>query len=303
MGKVDLFNNITRSLGTVSLELKKHSPAILVTVGIVGGVASAVMACRATLKVDEVLEKTKSKVEKIHECADQYPDDYTEADAKQDLVKVYAHAGLDFAKVYGPAVLLGAASITSILAGYNILHKRNVALAAACTAVFNDFKGYRSRVIERFGKELDRELKYNIKTEEIEERVVDENGSETVTKKTVTVARPDCNEFTRCFDETCTAWTKNAEDNKYFLICQQNYANELLQRRGHLFLNEVFDMLGMQRNKAGAVTGWMLNGDGDGYVDFGITDIKNESARNFMNELERSVWLNFNVDGYILDKI
>lgn len=303
MGKLDFVNSITRSLGTVSLELKKHSPAILVTAGIVGGVASAVMACRATLKVDEVLEKTKSKVEKIHECADQYPDDYTEKDAKQDLVKVYAHAGLDFAKVYGPAVLLGAASITSILAGYNILHKRNVALAAACTAVFNDFKGYRSRVIERFGKELDRELKYNIKTEEIEERVVDENGSETVTKKTVTVARPEHNEFTRCFDETCTAWTKNAEDNKYFLMCQQNYANELLQRRGHLFLNEVFDMLGMQRNKAGAVTGWMLNGDGDGFVDFGVFDIKNEAARNFVNELERSVWLNFNVDGYILDKI
>lgn len=303
MRKLDIFNGITRSLGTVSLELKKHSPAILVTVGIVGGVASAVMACRATRKVDEVLEETKTKVEKIHERADQYPDDYPEADANHDLVRVYAHAGLDFAKVYGPAVLLGAASITSILAGYNILHKRNVALAAACTAVFNDFKGYRSRVIERFGKELDRELKYNIKTEEIEERVVDEDGNESVTKKTVTVARPEHNEFTMVFDETCTAWTKNAEDNKYFLICQQNYANELLQRRGHLFLNEVFDMLGMRRTKAGAVTGWMLNGDGDGFIDFGIFDINSEPARNFVNGLERSVWLNFNVDGYILDKI
>ena len=177
MRKLDIFNGITRSLGTVSLELKKHSPAILVTAGIAGGVVSAIMACRATLKVDEVLENTKTKVEKVHTCMEQYPDEYTEADAKKDLVKVYAHAGLDFAKVYGPAVLLGTASITSILVGYNILNKRNVALAAACTAAMNDFKGYRSRVIERFGKELDRELKYNIKTEEIEERVVDEDGN------------------------------------------------------------------------------------------------------------------------------
>lgn len=304
MRKEDFVNGITRSFGNIGFQLKKHSPEILVVAGIAGVVVGAVMACKATLKVNEVLEETKTTIDKIHECADQYPDDYPSEDAKKDVRIVYAKTGLNFVKLYGPSVLIGAVSITSILAGYNIMHKRNVALAAACTAVFNDFKDYRGRVIERFGKELDRELKYNIKSKEVEERVVDSDGNEKIVKKTVVTMNPKHNEFTRCFDETCTAWTKNAEDNKYFLMCQQNYANELLQRRGHLFLNEVFDMLGMQRNKAGAVTGWILDGDGDGFVDFGIFgDIKCEAARNFVNELERSVWLDFNVDGYILDKL
>ena len=303
MRKEEFINSITRSFNNVGFRLKKHSPEILVVAGIVGAVATTVMACKATLKVNEVLEETKENVDKIHERADQHPDVYPAEDAKKDLCIVYAKTGLNFVKLYGPSVLLGAASITSILAGYNILHKRNVAIAAAYTAVFNDFKGYRGRVIERFGQELDRELKYNIRSKEVEERVVDDKGGEKIVKKTVTTVNPEHNEFTRCFDETCTAWTKNAEDNKYFLMCQQNYANELLQRRGHLFLNEVFDMLGMQRNKAGAVTGWIADGDGDGFVDFGIFDINCEAARNFVNELERSVWLNFNVDGYILDKI
>lgn len=303
MRKEDIINGVTRSVHNIGLGFKKHSPEILVTVGIAGAVVSAVMACKATLKVNEVLKETKETVEKIHECTDQYPDDYPAKDAKKDLTIVYAKTGLNFVKLYGPSVLLGVASVTSILAGYNILHKRSVAIAAAYTAVCNDFKGYRDRVIERFGKELDQELKYNIKKQEIEERVVDDSGNEKIVRKTVVTANPEHNEFTRCFDETCTAWTKNAEDNKYFLMCQQNYANELLQKRGHLFLNEVFDMLGMQRNKAGAVTGWILDGDGDGFVDFGIFDINCEAARNFVNELERSVWLNFNVDGYILDKL
>ena len=303
MRKDDFVNGITRSFSNIGFQLKKHSPEILVVVGIAGAVASAVMACKATLKVNEVLEETKTSVDKIHECADQYPEDYPSEDAKKDLCIVYAKTGLNFVKLYGPSVLLGAASITSILAGYNIMHKRNVAIAAAYTAALNDFNGYRGRVIERFGKELDRELKYNIKTQEVEERVIDDDGHEKIVKKTVTTAKPEYNEFTRCFDETCTAWTKNAEDNKYFLLCQQNYANDLLKKRGHLFLNEVFDMLGMQRNKAGAVTGWIADGDGDGYVDFGIFDINSEPARNFVNGLERSIWLNFNVDGYILDKL
>lgn len=306
MSKNEIMAKASRACHTSLLQLKKHSPKILVIAGVVGTVASTVMACKATLKATEVIEAHKNNVEKLHEAAENYPEEYTEKDMQKDLVKVYGQTAIKFGALYGPAVLVGAASITSILVGYNILHKRNVAAIAAYTAAATEFKQYRGRVIERFGKELDRELKYNIRTEQVEERVVDEDGNETIVKNTVTTVNPDYSEFTKCFDESCVAFEKSPEDNMKFLKCTQNYANDLLKRRGHLFLNEVYDMLGFQRTSAGSIVGWIYDEEcpnGDNYVDFGIFNIKSEAARNFVNGYERAIWLDFNVDGVIYDKI
>lgn len=306
MSKNEIMAKAGRACHTGLLQLKKHSPKILVIAGVVGTVAGTVMACKATLKATEVIEAHKNNVEKLHEAAETYPEEYTERDMQKDLVKVYGQTAIKLGAVYGPAVLVGAASITSILVGYNILHKRNVAAIAAYTAAATEFKQYRGRVIERFGKELDRELKYNIRSEQVEERVVDEEGNETIVKNTVTTVNPDYSEFTKCFDESCAAFEKSPEDNMKFLKCQQNYANDLLKRRGHLFLNEVYDMLGFQRTSAGSIVGWIYDEEcpnGDNYVDFGIFNIKSEAARNFVNGYERAIWLDFNVDGVIYDKI
>ena len=208
-----------------------------------------------------------------------------------------------YLKLYGPSLILGALSITSILASNNILRKRNVALAAAYATIDNSFKEYRSRVIERFGKDLDRELKYNIKAKEISEITVDENGKETTVTKTVPVVESEePSDYARFFCEGCAGWTKDPEMNLVFLKQQQNWANELLKTRGHLFLNEVYDMLGIERSKAGQVVGWVYdetNPDCDNYVDFGIYDIYNERKRAFVNGWERSILLDFNVDGDI----
>lgn len=306
MNKNTAMTNMTRTFNKSLFQLKKHSPEILVITGVVGAVASTVMACKATLKVNEVLDEHKETVEKIHECAEKYPEEYTEDDKKRDLVATYGKTAVKFGTLYGPAVLIGAASVTSILVGYNILHKRNVAAIAAYTAVASDFKNYRNRVIERLGENVDKELRYNIQTKEIEEKVVNEDGSETTVTKAVTVANPDYSEFTRCFDENCIAYEKSAEDNMRFLKCQQNYFNDLLKRRGHVFLNEVYDGLGFQRTKAGAVVGWIYDEEcpiGDNYIDFGIFNINSEAARNFVNGYEKAIWLDFNVDGVIYDKI
>ena len=213
--------------------------------------------------------------------------------------------GVQFAKLYGPSVLLGLTSIGCILASNNIIHKRNVALSAAYTAIDRSFKGYRSRVIERFGESMDRELRYNIKTQEIKETVVDEEtGKKKTVKSTVSVVDPNTySDYARFFDEYCAGWTKDAEYNLMFLRQQQNYANELLKSRGHLFLNEVYDMLGIDRTKAGNIVGWVYDEEhpvGDNFVDFGIYVLDNEKARDFVNGRERSILLDFNVDGDIL---
>lgn len=307
MAKLEIMNSATRAFHKVGLKFKKHSPEILVGAGIVGVVTSTVMACKATTKLDTILDKAKDDIDKIHEAVEHpevLPEPYTEEDSKKDLAIVYTKTAVDLLKLYAPSIVVGGLSITAILAGHNVLRKRNIALAAAYATVDKGFKEYRGRVIERFGEELDRELKYNIKAKEVEEIVTSDDGSETIVKKTVETADIDLgSEYARFFDETCTGWTKDPEYNLTFLINQQRYANDLLKSKGHLFLNEVYDMLGMARSKAGQVVGWVYdekNPIGDNYVDFRIFDVHNDRKRAFVNGYERSILLDFNVDGNIL---
>ena len=309
MKKLEIMNKLSRAAGKVGFTLKKHSPEILVAAGVVGVVASAVMACKATTKVNGVLEKAKEDIDLIHDAVGKEVDgsEYTEEDSKKALTKVYLKTGLEFTKLYGPSVALGALSITSIVASHGILRKRNVALAAAYTAVDNSFKQYRNNVIERFGQEVDRQLKYNIKTEEVEETVVDENGKETKVKKTVETVKPSTNglmgsPYAKFFDCGNEGWDKDPEVTLMFLRSRQNYANDMLKSKGYLFLNDVYDMLDIPRTKAGQVVGWRYNPKnptGDNYVDFGIYNQDNERARAFVNGYEETILLDFNVDGDI----
>ena len=308
MNMSNIVNSATKTFHRVGFQIKKHSPEILLITGITGVVTSAVMACKATTKVDAIVEESKKSIDTIHEgmeAGNICDVEYTEEDGKKDLAIVYIQTGVKFAKLYGPSVLLGLTSIGCILASNNIIHKRNVALSAAYTAIDTSFKGYRSRVIERFGESMDRELRYNIKTQEVKETVVDEEtGKKKTVKSTVSVVDPNTySDYARFFDEYCAGWTKDAEYNLMFLRQQQNYANELLKSRGHLFLNEVYDMLGIDRTKAGNIVGWIYDEKhpiGDNFVDFGIYVLDNEKARDFVNGRERSILLDFNVDGDIL---
>lgn len=306
--KTDIMKNVTRNFNKIGFQLKKHSPEILVVAGVIGAVTSAVMACKATTKVHDILEDTKTKVDQVHEVLanDDIPEEkYSVEDSKKNLAIIYAQTGFEFVKLYGPSVALGVLSITAILTSNNILRKRNLALAAAYTTIDRSFKEYRGRVVERFGKDLDHELKHNIKAKEIEETVTNEDGTETTETKTVDVANPtEYSDYARFFDEACSGWTKDPELNLMFLKRQQSYANDLLQRRGYLFLNEVYDMLGIPRTKAGQVVGWVYDENcpvGDNYVDFGIYDMHREKCRDFVNGYERTILLDFNPDGNILD--
>lgn len=310
------FNGIIKGAGStlskVGLQIQKHSPEILVTVGVIGTVASTVMACKATTKVSVILEETKEKVDQVHTVleSDEYTEEeYSVEDSKKDLAIIYAQSAVKFAKLYGPSILLGAASITCILASHRILTKRNVALAAAYAGLDKGFKNYRKNVVERFGEAVDRELKYNIKAQKITDVEVDEDGKEKKVKKTVDVISDNptiYSDYARFFDESCPAWQKDPEYNLVFLRAQQQYANDKLIAQGHLFLNEVYDMLGLPRTKAGAIVGWVYddnNDFGDNFVDFGIYDVHRETARDFVNGYERSILLDFNVDGVIYDLI
>ena len=309
----EIVNKMTRAFHKAGFKLKKHSPEILVVAGVIGTVTSAVMACKATLKVNDVIDETKETIEDIHYCTGKGlktadGEEYTQEIANKELTIVYVQTGWKFAKLYGPAVLLGVASIGCMVGSNQILRKRNIALGAAFTAMDRSFKEYRGRVIERFGKDLDRELRFNTKAKQIEETVVDENGKETTVTKTVEIVDPNVAHsiYSVVFCEGNTGWTKNAELNKVFLLQQQNYANDKLRLNGVLTLNEVYDMIGAPRTAYGQLAGWVYTEDssvGDNFVDFGIFDINSEKKCDFINGIERSIILDFNCIGNILDYI
>lgn len=305
--------SLIRTTNKIGLILKKNSPKILMGVGIAGSVVSTVLACKATLKVKDILDEKNKTVEQIHNCVEDDTVDYNEEDKKKDLTILYAQTGVKLAKLYLPSIALGALSIASIVSGYKILNKRNVALAAAYTVVDKGFKNYRKNVVERFGEEVDRELRHNIKAKQIEEKYIDKDGNEKTRKKKVYEIADDkkpgegISEYAKFFDEWNTdEHSKDPEYNLMFLRKQQDYANEVLKHQGYLFLNEVYDMLGIPRTQAGQVVGWIYdenNPTGDNYVDFGIYDLHDQQKRDFVNGLERNILLDFNVDGVIYDKI
>jgi hypothetical protein len=286
---------ISRTVAHSTLLARKNSPGVLFGVGVVGMVGSTVLACRATLKMDEVLEDAKERLEQARILEHE---NYSERDRSKDITIIHVKTSVKIVRAYVPAILVGGVSIAALTKSHNILNQRNAALTAAYAALEKGFNEYRARVVDKYGEEEDRNFRYG--SQEIE--IVDEKGK---TKTVTRVASGDPSIYARFFDPTSTSWSKEPEYNLIFLKCQQNYANDLLKARGHVFLNEVYDMLGIPRSKAGAVVGWILTPDGqtDNYINFGVFDEKSETARDFVNGHEGAILLDFNVDGIIYDRI
>ena len=306
MKKLDnIKESMVQTYHKVEFKAMKHSPEILAGVGVVGVIASTVLACKATTKLSGVLEDAKDQLDKVKEVSNdpKYADKYNAEDAKKDTSIIYVQKGVEIVKIYLPAVTLGAVSLGCLLASNNILRKRNAALGAAYATLDKSYKTYRNRVAERFGEEVEKEIRYNIKAEEITK--VDEDGNEVTETVKIMDGTDDPNsysDYARFFDESCAAWQNDAEYNLTFLKAQQQYANDLLKARGRLFLNEVYRMLGIDETKAGQVVGWVYNPDnptGDNFVDFGIYNMQRERVRAFVNGYEPNILLDFNVDGVI----
>jgi len=289
-----LAEGIKGVMGAKGLFLQENAPKILFGTGVVSMLGSTVMACRATLKIDEILEETQAQFDKI-EAADAIVE-YTEEDARKDKFIVYVQTGLKITKEYAPAIILGGIGIACLTQSHHILMERNFALTAAYTAIDTAFKEYRSRVRDAFGEETDREMRYGVKSVEI-------INPETGRKKTVKRANAgDPSGYARFFDNQSCLYSKDWEVNQVTVRSQQRHANDLLTLRGHVFLNEVYDMFDIPRTEAGAVVGWLRDGDGDGFIDFGLFR-DDQTVRDFMNGYEGAILLDFNVDGPIHNRI
>ncbi len=298
--KIKIPVNVSRAFHRTGFKIKQASPEILLGAGIIGGVVTVVTACKATIKAQEIIEEAKDTVEKIHEVADneEFADQYTEEDMKKDLTIAYVRTGVELVKVYLPSIITGAASVACVLTGHNIIRGRNAALAAYAAAVKKNFDGYRGRLTERFGEELDNELLYGIKAKEIEEVVTHEDGTTEVVKTIVNAMDPNAiSDYAFFFDDTCLGYTGDPETDFVILKNIQAQLNNKLQTKTVVLLNDLRDAFGLPRTKAGQHVGWKLNGDGDGYIDLGIFDKGNERARAFVNGYENVLLIDPNVDG------
>lgn len=297
MNMKSIASGLSNKFGRQTLVLRKHSPAILFGAGVVGVVASVVLASRATLKLEAVLDEVQSDLEKARTL--DHPE-YSEEDRKKDIVLIYTKSALQIAKMYGPAVLVGIAAIGALTSSHVILTRRNTGLMAAYAALDRATKAYQKRVAAVVGEEKEAELRFDA----IEGEVIEETEDGPKNTKVKIRTGPGSSPYAVIFDEFNKNWQQSPEYNRFFLQAQQNYANDLLKSRGHVFLNEVYEMLGFPHTKAGAVVGWVLDGgDSDNYISFGVFKGDEWMGKMFVNGHEPSVWLDFNVDGVMYDKL
>lgn len=290
-------NAITSKVGRQILQGQKHSPAILFGVGIAAMVGTVVVASRATLKLDQVLEKADKDKELAAEARAFGTEDYTEDDYRKDCMLIQLKTAGNVAKLYGPALALGLVSVAALTGSHVVLTRRNVAMTAAYAAIDKSFREYRDRVMKKLGPDKERELRFDCEDREIVEET--KNGPKTKIVKVSNGKSP----YAVLFDEKSTMWSKGPMNNQLTVRCQQTFANDILHARGHLFLNEVKDMLGLPRTPEGQLVGWVVNKGGDNFVDFGVLEGDLFSAVRFVNGDERSIWLDFNVDGIVYDLI
>lgn len=291
-------NGISSKLGRTSLLTQKHSPAILFGAGVIGVVATVVLASRATLKLDEVLEEHAKKTHLAQIVRDMEGDNkYTGDDYAKDILTLRSKTAIQIAKLYLPAIAVGLVSITALSGSHIILSRRNFAMTAAYKAVEEGFKEYRKRVIEEFGEEKDRDFQYGFETKEVTEQ-----KAEGLVTTEVKMRRDKLSMYAREFSkDTSRNWSPDPGYNQMRINMWQNYANDKLRSKGHLFLNEVYDMIGLERSKAGQAMGWLVD-HGDGFVDFGVFVGDDYMGQEFVLGNEKSVILDFNVTN-VYDKI
>ena len=283
--------NLTQQVATAVFKTKKNSPHLFFGAGLVGVVTSTVLACRATLKLDKTLDEIRNDLQDV-QVVHNDPKNRNDSEYYRDMGYVYTRSAMKLGRLYGPSIVVGTVSVGALTGSHVQMTKRNAGLTMALATVSKAYEEYRQRVQESIGIEKERDIHLGVteETREIEGK-----------NKKVKVKDPNIfSIYARIFDEYNHNWERDSELNRLFLQCQQNWMNNKLRACGHVFLNEVYECLGFEHSSAGAVVGWIYDGEGDGYIDFGMFEAFNA---DFINNLEKSIVLDFNVDGVIYDKI
>jgi len=295
--------------------LKKYSPEILLGLGLTGMGIGTILACKATLKCEEILDEHAEKmamVEEAIEIGEVGDVEYTMEIAKKDRFIIKSETVIEFVKLYGPSVTLMGASVGCILGAHHIMSKRNVALMAAYKVVEEAFTTYRGRVVKELGEAKDSHFMYGTETIDETETIVDENGK----KKKVTNQKEELipgvkmSGFARLFEEEkpdqtgswygSTQWSPIHEYNLSFLNAKEKDFNDKLIVKGFVVMNDVYEELGFPPTEAGMICGWRYKSErGDGYISFRPRGIDGNWAMGVDGD---AIVLDFNIDGVIFDE-
>lgn len=310
---VDFSTMLTNLSGKIKINAKRYGPQIMIVGGSIGTIAAIAMACVETKKAIKIVDESKKEIEEVRNK--QITDGYTEKDKKKELTKAYTRTAGKLAITYAPAIGVEIASLGLIGGGAKIINDQKVTLATALATSLGDFKGYRKRLIEKFGDEgekIDKELRYGLKELEITEEV-EENGKKKQKKRKV-YALPDNKSeccYQRILDKGNYLWDSHPDTVLFILRAKQKYFNDRLNAYGYVFLNEVLEELGFDRTRVGQEVGWIKNGSEDCYIDFRVTPVEvfhdsfetNEVVKVLPDARRNCAYvLDFNVDGSILTK-
>jgi hypothetical protein len=288
--------------GHAGLLAKKFAPQVLLGAGVIGVVASTVLASKATLSLESVLDKHREDIALVNEVAHvKTSEEYTSTHHKRDLTLIHMRTFKELGKLYALPVGLGILSISMIIGAQGIQYKRTGAAIAAYKTVETQFNRYRDRVRSEFGDEKDQEFARAYTSEGF----IQEDGQEQVH---VTIDGKKLNETLFFFDKNNVNWKNSPEYNLSYVMAQQTFANQLLNSRGHVMLNDVLDGLGIDRCKEGAVLGWVLDrehAEGSKFIDFGIVDAQSPNSRIYGHdgEMAECIMLDIKTDGIVWDKI
>ena len=303
------------------LGLEQYGPTAMIIGGVILMVGGAVVAAIETPKAEEIVTVGKKEIDEIRDALnhpEKRADDYTEKDAKRDMTKAYFRTVGKLALNYAPAIIAEVAGGSLVLGGTKVINNRLAITGAALSTALSEFDEYRKNTIEKFGddgKKIDGELRYGLKTGEIKEKVVDENGKEKTVKKKVAYLDENFGEdgYRRVFDCRNTYWDHHPDYALMFLSAKQNLFNDQLRAKGFVFLNDVLKELGFEPTKQGQIVGWVYdpnNDRGDNYIDFDVLPvrIREFNGKEYVENLECperncGFALNFNVDGSILDRV
>lgn len=295
---------LRKSFKKAQLTVRKHSPEILMVAGVIGTVAGAVMACKETLELEDVLDECKQEKMELEE---QYAmcEEYSEDALKKDQVKLTIKQAAKIVKLYVPSVIMEVTSIGVIFASNDIMRKRNASMAAAYATLNSMYKRYRQNVIESYGEEVDKDMRFGVKHEKVTE--IDEDGNKVkidariVDLDNTALAISD---YSRFFQMGCKGF--DASSGRYNLLylkgIQAMFNNKLIAD-GYVMLNDVYRELGFDTIPEGWSIGWVYdetNPIGDNYIDFGLYEARNKNQRA-VNDWEPVILMDFNVDGNLYE--
>ena len=295
---------LRKSFKKAQLTVRKHSPEILMVAGVIGTVAGAVMACKETLELEDVLDECKQEKMELEE---QYAmcEQYSEDALKKDQVKLTIKQAAKIVKLYAPSVIMEVTSIGVIFASNDIMRKRNASMAAAYATLNSMYKRYRQNVIESYGEEVDKDMRFGVKHEKVTE--IDEDGNKVkVDARIVDLDNTALaiSDYSRFFQSGCKGF--DASSGRYNLLylkgIQAMFNNKLIAD-GYVMLNDVYRELGFDTIPEGWSIGWVYDEEnpiGDNYIDFGLYEARNKNQRA-VNDWEPVILMDFNVDGNLYE--